>query len=224
MSKVSVVIRCRNEERWIGHCIQSVINRIPNNEIIVVDDSSSDESLAVARMFLHDPDLESAADSYTDIRFLRVREYTPGKALNMGISAAQCDHVIILSAHCVIQKFDLGQTLDLLETHAALFGKQNPNFLGKQITPRYLWKHFHNEREINMYSDAEDRYFLHNAAAMYKKDVLKANPFNENLVGKEDRYWAQRLIRQGCSTIYAPDIFEVEHHYTDNGKTWKGVG
>ena len=37
MDNLSVLIRCRNEERWIGHSIQSVIDTFENPEIVVVD-------------------------------------------------------------------------------------------------------------------------------------------------------------------------------------------
>ena len=42
----SVIIRSKNEERWIGHAIQSVIDNLPNNEIIIVDNNSIDKSLS----------------------------------------------------------------------------------------------------------------------------------------------------------------------------------
>ena len=44
MSKVSVIIRNKNEERWIGHAIQSVVDFIDNPEIIIVDNNSTDNS------------------------------------------------------------------------------------------------------------------------------------------------------------------------------------
>ena len=36
-SDVSVIIRTKNEERWIGHTIQSVIDQLEKPEIIVID-------------------------------------------------------------------------------------------------------------------------------------------------------------------------------------------
>ena len=39
--KISVVIRTRNEERWIGHVIQSVIDHLDKPEIIIVDNNST---------------------------------------------------------------------------------------------------------------------------------------------------------------------------------------
>ena len=56
--KISVVIRCKDEERWIGHAIQSVIDFIPENEIIVVDNGSKDKSLEIVQQFKANPSLE----------------------------------------------------------------------------------------------------------------------------------------------------------------------
>ena len=48
---VSVIIRNHNEHQYIGFAIQSVLDFIPNAEIIVIDDHSTDDSLDVVRMF-----------------------------------------------------------------------------------------------------------------------------------------------------------------------------
>ena len=45
-----------------------------------------------------------------------------------------------------------------------------------------------------------------------------------NIIGKEDRYWANHVIQKNEKTLYDPISFEVDHHYTANGNTWKGVG
>ena len=57
----------------------------------------------------------------------------------------------------------------------------------------------------------------------YEKKFLLKNPFNENLTSKEDRYWAQEVIKKNKSILYDPNL-EVDHHYTPNGNTWKGLG
>ena len=57
--KFSVLIRCRNEERWIGHCIQSVIDHLDKPEIIVVDNNSNDDTLNIINHFIEDPKLNS---------------------------------------------------------------------------------------------------------------------------------------------------------------------
>ena len=74
-----------------------------------------------------------------------------------------------------------------------------------------------------MFSDIEDRYFFHNALSFFKKSDIIKFPFNENLTGKEDRYWAIDMVKEGKSYIYVPS-FLADHHYTENGNTWKGIG
>ena len=95
--------------------------------------------------------------------------------------------------------------------------------MGKKITKRYLWSHFSNKPVINMFSKLENRYFLHNAFSIYQKKILKKFPFDENLAGKEDRYWVNKIIKKGYKFLYDPNII-VDHHYTENGNTWKGIG
>ena len=53
-NKISVILRCKNEENWIGHAIQSVIDKIGLCEIIVVDNNSSDESIRIVKSFAQD--------------------------------------------------------------------------------------------------------------------------------------------------------------------------
>ena len=74
-----------------------------------------------------------------------------------------------------------------------------------------------------MFSKLEDRHFFHNALSFFNKKVLVDFPFDENLVGKEDRYWAKNVIEKNMDVLYDPSM-EVDHHFTPNGNTWKGIG
>ena len=69
MDKFSVIIRCKNEERWIGHTIQSCIDLIKEPEIIIIDNNSTDNSMEIARNFAHDPLIESDPN-YANMLFL----------------------------------------------------------------------------------------------------------------------------------------------------------
>ena len=85
-----------------------------------------------------------------------------------------------------------------------------------------MWSHFVDQEVINMYSEYEKRYFLHNAVALYKTSFLRDNPFDDQLMGKEDRYWANEMIKAKQTILYDPSM-SVKHHYTSNGNTWKGL-
>ena len=222
--KISVIIRSRNEDRWIGHTIQSVLDFIYKPEIIIVDNNSTDETENIVRHFTQDPLLNDKKNKqYTKIKIIKIDNYTPGKALNMGVKKCSNPHLMIISAHCVLKKLNLKKHIQDLKKHVCVFGNNTPIWNGKKITKRYIWSHFVNKRIVNMYSEMEKRHFIHNSIAMYDRKYLFKNPFDEHLPGKEDRYWANDVVKKGKSFLYDPDM-EADHHYTEKGNTWKGIG
>jgi len=210
---VSCIIRCRDEEQWIGHSIQSFIDFFPDGQIVIVDNNSSDESMEIAKLF-----------DYFDIDFINIDDYTPGKSLNLAVKKCKYDNILILSAHCVLKHVNVEMLLGELKKYPCVFGKQTPFFKGKRITRRYIWSHFNEGRIENMFSKQESRYFLHNAMCAYTKKILNEIPFDERLCGKEDRYWADDLVKSNMKYLYDSEILRCDHHYTGNGSTWKGVG
>ncbi len=213
MDNISIIIRNKNEEQHIGYAIQSCLDFFEKPEIIIVDNDSSDNSLDVV-MFFNDR---------TDIKIINNKNYTPGKALNIGVKNASRDYVMMLSAHSQILKLDFKSIKKNLDNYIAIFGKQIPIYMGKRITPRYIWTHFNNEETINMYSNLENRYFFHNAFSVFKKSTLENFPFDEMYGSKEDRYWVKEMIERKNNFLYDPSLI-INHFYTKNGATWKGIG
>ena len=221
-SDFSVIIRVKNEEKHIGHCVQSVIDHLNNPEIIIIDNNSIDNSMDIISHFKKDKSLNSTDKRYADIQNFNINAYTPGKALNLGISKAKNKYILIISAHCKIINFNKKDTNKKLDEGYSIFGDQIPIWNGKRITKRYIWSNFATKEKINMYSEYENRFFFHNAFSIFKKNMLKKYPFNENLVSKEDRYWANNIIKLKKKTFYMPSNC-VEHYYTNNGATWKNI-
>lgn len=227
-SKITFIIRTKNEERWVGHAIQSILDRVYRPEILIIDNNSTDKTLKIVKYFMHDPELKDEFDhpsgkNYTNLRIFNIKNYTPGAALNLGVKNASNNIIVIMSAHCVLKKFNLEKISKDLKKYVCIFGNQTPIWEGKKLTKRYIWSHFVNKKVENMYSKLENRYFIHNALAVYDKKILKNFPFDEKLLGKEDRYWAKKIIKKKKNFLYDPS-FEAEHHYTDGGSTWKIEG
>ena len=215
--KYSVVLRVRNEERWVGYALQSIVDHIGEScEIIIVNNGTMDDSIRIVNLF-----------EYLDVKKIDIpsSDYTPGKAINLGVEQTTRERVLIISAHCQINSFDrnLVDTKFKDNSVACIFGKQTPYYLGKQITPRYMWSHFDDTPRENYFSEMEDRYFLHNAFALYRTEVVKKYPFDETQSGKEDRYWAQQIVDKDYKILYEPTL-KCSHHYTSDGNTWKGIG
>jgi len=90
--KVSIVIPCYNEEKNIGACLEAVNNAdYPKEklEVIVVDDGSSDRSIAIAKGF-------------NGVRVIEQKHRGKVEALNYGASKATGEIVITLDSDVLI--------------------------------------------------------------------------------------------------------------------------
>lgn len=213
MDNISIIIRNKNEAEHIGLAIQSVIDNFNKPEIIIMDNNSTDDSLDVVNLFT----------LKNNITIHNISNYSPGRSINIGVKKCSHETILILSAHSQITKMDIDYVTEALKDNVAVFGKQIPIYRGKKITPRYIWSHFGDEETVNMFSPIEKRQFLHNAFCFYSKKHLLENPFDEKLIGKEDRYWAIDQVKKDYKYLYTPKI-EVNHYWTSNGATWKGLG
>ena len=87
--KVSIIIRGKNEEDWLGLCLKSIHEQtFKDFEIIYVDNQSDDASLKIAKEFKVD-------------KIKKIKEFLPGRAINQGIKLSQGKYIVILSAHCI---------------------------------------------------------------------------------------------------------------------------
>src|SRR5579863_452148 len=88
IKRVSAVIRNRNEAHHMAHVLTALAHQSePLHEVVVVDNESSDSSIALAERF--------------GARIVKISrsEFTYGRALNVGIAASSGDAILILSAH-----------------------------------------------------------------------------------------------------------------------------
>ena len=85
---VSIIVRSKNEENWIGDCLHAIRNQSYKNiEIILVDNMSDDKTVAKALEY--------------DIHLVEIDKFLPGKAINDGIRASKGEYIVCISAHCI---------------------------------------------------------------------------------------------------------------------------
>ena len=212
MDNISIIIRNKNEADYIGFAIQSCIEFFNKPEIIVINNSSTDDSMDVVQNF----------NNRTEIKVKNTKSYKPGEAINKGVNLCSNDYILVLSGHTQIIDLNFDLIKSHLENHVAVFGKQIPVFRGKKISPGYIWTNFSDKKEINKFSKVENRLFLHNAFCFYKRETLIKYPMPEKYSGKEDRYWAKEMVSNGFSFLYDPCL-KCYHFWTKNGATWKGL-
>lgn len=205
---ISVVIRARNEIRWIDRCLRAVkLQRLPVSDVIVVDNESTDGSRETAERW--------------GVRLLNISaaDFSFGRALNIGIEAARNEIVAILSAHCV--------PVDELWSHylaahlaeggdpavCGVYGRQEPLPDTSDIDARDLWTTFREERAIQCTD-----YFFHNANSAVRKSVWQDNPFDETINGVEDRAWGKVMLAAGYRLVYEPHARVYHHHGIHQGR------
>jgi len=90
---VSIILPCRNEEKYIETCILSLINNQSADfqiEIIVVDGMSTDKTVEIVKKYLH---------HHSFIKLLFNPEQTVPYAMNLGIGCAQGEYIVRVDAH-----------------------------------------------------------------------------------------------------------------------------
>jgi glycosyltransferase involved in cell wall biosynthesis len=115
----SIVLRAFNEEKHIGRLLSGILEQKTSDvEIILVDSGSTDATLAIASRY--------------PVRVLSIlpEEFTFGRSLNIGCSAAQGEFIVLASAHvypvypdwleCLLAPFEN-------EKVALVYGKQRGN-------------------------------------------------------------------------------------------------
>ena len=195
--KVSIVIRCRNEEDWIGHCLTAVFSQeFLAPEVVIVDNGSTDQTLAIVSTF-------PIGDVVT------VSEYSPGAALNRGVEATSGDGVVLLSAHCVPRDAQwLGYLVGAFEDGiAGVYGRQLPVAFSEAADFRDLTVTFGPEPRVQT-SDC----FFHNANSAILRATWECAPFDEGVPNIEDRLWAKHVLGQGFKIAYEPRAAVFHYH------------
>ena len=107
---VSVVITCHNYGRYLRECLESVLaQERPPDEILVVDDASTDNSPAIA-----------AAYAAFGVRYERVEYQNACHSYNHGIAATSGDLIAFVDADNALKPRFLSALATVLEADAAL--------------------------------------------------------------------------------------------------------
>ena len=194
---VSIIIRTKNEERWISSCLRSVFRQSYKNiEVIIVDNKSTDHTVERSKSFA--------------VKVVSIDEFFPGRAINDGIRASSGDYIVCLSAHCIpVNEFWLEKLIQDIEDQkvAGIYGRQEPLSFSSDIDKRDLLTVFGLDKKIQV----KDSFF-HNANSAFRKDIWQKFPFDENISNIEDRVWGEQVISEGLRIIYEPQASVYHWH------------
>lgn len=204
--KVSIVIRCYNEEEHIGRLLEGILlQSFQSMEIVVVDSGSTDATLAIVSRY--------------PVKLLNIlpEDFSFGRSLNMGCEAASADFIIFASAHVypVFKNWVEKMLIPFSDDKIALvYGKQSGSDVTKFSEHQIFAQWF---GETSNYSQSHP--FCNNANAAIRRSIWEKIHYDETLSGLEDLGWAVKASELGYRIVYNA---EAEVHHVHN-ETWSRV-
>jgi glycosyltransferase involved in cell wall biosynthesis len=203
MKPVSLYIPSYNAEKYLPHCIAGVLNQsYPVDEVIVVDDGSTDRTSDVASSFS-----------------VKVLRHSTNKGLaaarNTGVRAAGNELVASLDADCVPRRNWLETLIGYMDDPkiagtGGMLIERNHVALADRWRTRHMIQHNGTEAIVGT-------PFLYGHSTLFRKSaLLEVGLYLESLrTNNEDHYIWKSLIDAGYRLAYEPTAI-VEHLKTDN--------
>lgn len=188
---LSVVIPVYNVEQFIDECVYSIFNQGMDEdkfEIILINDGSTDESLARC----HD-----IANRYSNIAIIDQKNAGQSAARNKGIEHAKGDYIYFIDSDDYLRSGYLGDILKLMV-------EDNLDFIGFQMfrTNNRLSQDFNSAEKVNIqyrYKKLElaADYNFNNGPCWYifKKDILGDLRFVEGRYCEDGLFTAQLITK-----------------------------
>jgi len=208
MSKfVSIILPCRNEEKHIETCMQSLIHNQSADfqlEIIVVDGMSTDRTVEI---------VEKYTRQYPFIQLLHNSEKTVPYAMNMGIAQAKGEIIVRVDAHAFYPE----NYVSTLVTNLIALDADN---VGAQWRTEVLTK---NKKTLAIKEVLSNRFGVGNALfrigidkvtqvdtvpfGCYKKETFtKYGLYDTRLTRNQDIELNKRIIRGGGKIYLLPNL------------------
>jgi glycosyltransferase involved in cell wall biosynthesis len=212
---VSVIIPCRNEELWIGRCIESVLKTdYPKEslELLISDGLSTDKTVEMASKY---------ASKYPFIKVLRNEKRIFPAAINLGYKNSSGDVIVILGAHAEYSSNYISENVKALFDHEVdnVGGVVEQIWPVKNLTGKAITTVLSSKFGIGgaSYRTGTDKPILVTTVfgGCYRRRVFeKIGLFNEDLTSSSDIDFNVRLKNSGGKTLLIPNV-NVSYFYAE---------
>ena len=219
---VSVIIPCRNEEKYIKNCIESVINQIyPKEklEILIIDGMSNDKTRDIIKKY---------EEKYSFIKLLDNPKKIVPTAMNIGIKNAKGDIIIRMDAHAEYPDDYISKIVYWLEKSGAdnvggiWITRPGSNTLIAKSIALALSSPFGVGNALFRIGVKEPREVDTVPFGAYRKEVFdKIGLFDEEFIRNQDDELNLRLLRNGGKILLIPDIVSYYYARDSLSKLWR---
>lgn len=203
-ARAAVVIRCRDEARWLGRVLDSTLQQSVSAELIIVDSGSRDGSVEIAR------------SRGVHVHEIPPQSFTFGRALNIGFALTTAPLIVSLSAHALPAD---GRWLERLIAPfedpdvVATYGRQLPHADVDPFRRRQILDYWGSEPRV----DAAGGVRLSNANGAVRRKAWEGQHWDETLSASEDRLWGEGQVKLGRRIVYVPEA-AVYHSHTEGAR------
>lgn len=223
---VSIIIPCRNEEKHIERCVQSVLqNDYPSNltTIYVCDGLSDDATRGI---------IEKMAKSNSNILLLDNKKQTTQHALNLGLQTSTADVKIILGAHTEVYPDFISENIKLLFSKEEIgcsggileniYENDSAKVISKAMSSSFGVGNAH------FRTGTKNGYVDTVAFGAFKNEIFeKIGYFDTDLTRNQDDEFSYRLIKNGYKIALSNKIktkYFVRSSYTKLYKQYYQYG
>lgn len=209
---VSVIIPVYNAKKYVCEALASVVEQSYVQEVIVIDDGSTDGSMEVVQAWL------DAYEAQTEkIRFrLLYNAHNMGvaEARNRGVKEAEGIYVAFLDADDRFAPGKLKKQVELLEQTGACLC--NTARVLMQADGTLTQNIMHTPEKITL-ADLEQTNYINCSSVVVRRDIMQKYPMEHSEVHEDYLTWL-RMLRDYA---YAVGIDEplLEYRLSENGKS-----
>jgi glycosyltransferase involved in cell wall biosynthesis len=213
---LSVVIRVRNEAKSLRRVLEALRSQRCSFawEIIIVDNESEDEAGELCKQF------------NAHVVPITQEEWTPGRALNRGISKARGQLVLLCSAHSIpVGSYFLESAVapfadpDMAAARC-LFGSSNAQ-AAEWYTARDIQYGSCEEQQKAEAGKAWLVLYPSAICCVIRRAVWQQIPFDETYEGVEDKLWAREVLRRGYKIRSCAEAVFIYDRHRGTRVAWK---
>lgn len=204
---ISIIIPCRNEDRFIRNCLDSVLAQDFSKErmeILVVDGMSQDTTRQI---------IQNSYSTYPFIKVLDNPDRITPSAFNVGIKASKGEIILIMGAHSIYENNYISKCVDnLISSGADNVGgvckilPRNDGLTAKSIAYA-LCSVFGMGNSYFRIGSNKNRYVDTVFGGCYRKQLFdKIGLFDVDLIRGQDTEFNTRIIKNGGKILLVPKI------------------